>query len=118
MNIIEKILKIVDIMMIIYMLYYICIAIFLLFRKKKIKEHKNTCKFAVIVPARNEEKVIGNLIESIKRQNYPKELYDIFVIPNNCQDKTEEVSIENGAKIINCAIPVKSKGDVLRYSFK
>lgn len=117
MNIIKEILKIVDILMLLYMLYYVFTLIFLVFKKKHIKKHKNACKFAVIIPARNEERVIGNLIESLKAQNYPKELYDIFVIPNNCDDKTEEIAIEKEAQIINCAIPVKSKGDVLRYTF-
>ena len=30
-----------------------------------------------IIPAHNEEKVIVNLIESLKNQDYPKELYDM-----------------------------------------
>ena len=46
-------------------------------------------RFACLVAARNEEAVIGALVESLKKQDYPDALYDIFVIPNNCTDDTE-----------------------------
>ena len=57
------------------------------------KEHK----FMAIIPAHNEEAVVANLIESLKRQNYKKELYDIYVIADNCTDNTAKVAKEAGA---------------------
>ena len=45
-------------------------------------------RFAVIVSARNEEGVIGELLESLNRQNYPKELLDLYVVADNCTDDT------------------------------
>lgn len=117
MNIIKEILKIIDILMFIYMLYYAFTILFLFLKNKSIKSHEKLCRFAIIIPARNEEKVVGNLIDSLKKQNYPKDLYDIFVIPNNCNDKTEQIAMQKEAKVIKCTIPVKSKGDVLRYTF-
>jgi len=50
-----------------------------------------------IIPAHNEQEVIGNLIESLKNQNYNKELYDIYVIADNCTDNTARVARELGA---------------------
>ena len=41
----------------------------------KLKMHR----FAVMISARNEEAVIGQLLESINRQTYPRELVDVFV---------------------------------------
>lgn len=117
MNIIKEILKIIDILMFIYMLYYAFTILFLFLKNKSIKSHEKLCRFAIIIPTRNEEKVVGNLIDSLKKQNYPKDLYDIFVIPNNCNDKTEQIAMQKEAKVIKCTIPVKSKGDVLRYTF-
>lgn len=117
MNIIKEILKIIDILMFIYMLYYAFTILFLFLKNKSIKSHEKLCRFAIIIPARNEEKVVGNLIDSLKKQNYPKDLYDIFVIPNNCNDKTEQIAMQKEAKVIKYTIPVKSKGDVLRYTF-
>ena len=50
-----------------------------------------------IIPAHNEEAVVGNLVESLKRQNYDKELYDIYVIADNCTDNTAKIAKEAGA---------------------
>jgi cellulose synthase/poly-beta-1,6-N-acetylglucosamine synthase-like glycosyltransferase len=54
-------------------------------------------KYAVIIAARNEELVIGHLIQSIKNQKYPEELIDIFVVADNCTDNTAMVAEQAGA---------------------
>ena len=102
----------------IYGMYFLITGLFAFKKTKKIKKHNPKYKLAVVIAARNEEAVIPFLIESLKKQNYPKRLYDIFVIPNNCTDKTKDVSIENGAKIIECSKTIKSKGEALKFSFK
>lgn len=56
-------------------------------------------KFAVMIAGRNEEAVIGELIRSIKNQDYPEELIDIFVIADNCTDNTAQVAAEAGAEV-------------------
>lgn len=118
MIIIKEVLKVIDIMSAMCMIFYIITGICVLKANNKIKTSKIKKKIACVVPARNEEKVIGNLLESLNNQNYPKELYDVFVLPNNCVDKTENVAKEQFAKIINCDnIKMKSKGDVLRHAF-
>ncbi len=54
-------------------------------------------RFIIALPANNEENVIGNLIKSLKMQDYDKSLFDIYVIADNCTDNTAEVARENGA---------------------
>ena len=44
-----------------------------------------------------ENAVIGDLIHSIRVQNYPQELIDIFVIADNCTDNTAAIAQEAGA---------------------
>ncbi len=58
---------------------------------------KKDHRFMAIIPAHNEEEVVGNLIESLKNQNYSKELYDIYVIADNCTDNTAKIARESGA---------------------
>ncbi len=58
---------------------------------------KDNHRYAVIISARNESTVIGNLIDSINAQNYPTELIDIFVVADNCTDNTAEVARNAGA---------------------
>ena len=56
-------------------------------------------RFAVLIAARNEEAVIGKLIDSIKAQSYPGRLVKIFVTADNCTDTTAEVARSHGAEI-------------------
>lgn len=70
-----------------------------IFSKQKFKTARRNHKFAYLIPARNEEQVIGNLIKSIFKQNYPKELIRVFVVADNCTDKTAKAAEENGATV-------------------
>ena len=73
-------------------------------------------KFMAIIPAHNEEKVVGNLIESLKQQNYPKELYDIYVIADNCTDRTAEIARNAGAIVVERFDEEhKTKGHALQW---
>ncbi len=68
-----------------------------IFATRKFGKAKKQHKYAVLVAARNEEAVIGNLVDSIRKQDYPSELVDIFVVADNCTDNTAKVSRELGA---------------------
>ncbi len=77
---------------------YQFVYIFIPFLKKgKELKAKRMYKYAVLIPARNEEIVIPHLISSIKGQTYPTELIDIFVIADNCTDNTAKVAMDAGA---------------------
>ncbi len=58
---------------------------------KDYKEHKPQTKFLILVAAHNEEDVIESTINNLKNINYPKELYDIYIINDNSTDKTGEI---------------------------
>lgn len=96
-----------------YQLFYLLVP-FLWKEKahKAIKKHK----FAILISARNEEKVIGNLIETIQKQDYPKKLIKIFVVADNCTDQTAKVSREAGAIVFERFNEVQiGKGYALDY---
>lgn len=78
-----------------YQLLYIPVS--WLKRKSKSAKSADLHRFAVLVCARNEEEVIGDLIESIKYQSYPSELIDIFVMADNCDDHTADAATAAGA---------------------
>ena len=50
-----------------------------------------------MIAARNEKYVIGNLIDSINKQDYPKDKITIFVVADNCDDNTAEIARSKGA---------------------
>lgn len=79
--------------------YYFGISIFGWVKQKEEDASKYPPKkrFALIIAAHNEERVIAHIINSLLKQNYPKHLYDIYVIADNCTDRTAEIAQENGA---------------------
>lgn len=69
-------------------------------KRKKLKDATLNRKFAYIICAYNEEVVIGNLVQSIYAQDYPKELMQVFVVADNCTDKTALIARNAGAIVI------------------
>ena len=75
-------------------------------------------KYGICIAARNEEKVIGNLLDSIYKQNYPKDKYQVFVVADNCTDKTAKVAKSKGAIVYErFNNKEKTKGYALKYLF-
>ena len=93
--------------------YFLIIALFAWKRPRPYPKSRPRTRFACLIAARNEEAVIGALVESLRAQSYPAALYDIYVIPNNCTDDTEGAARAAGAQIFRCFEPVRCKGDAL-----
>lgn len=55
--------------------------------------------YAVLISARNEEAVLGHLLQSLRRQNYPEEYMTVFVVADNCSDTTAQVARQHGAVV-------------------
>ena len=91
---------VLGILAIIYFHHNLFLVLTIFFKKKKYPEAKENHFFAFIVSARNEEKVIGNLLDSIHAQDYPQDKYKIYVIADNCTDNTALVAKEHGAIVI------------------
>ena len=101
----------------IYWLYQFIISLcsFVKIKEKPLKEDKQH-RFMTIIPAHNEEKVVVNLIESLRKLDYPKDLYDIYVIADNCTDKTAEVAKKAGAIVYERFDEAhKTKGHALQW---
>ncbi len=101
-NIVQSVFYVLNIIMMIFM--FVCYAhqffhafVGLFTKSKKWPEAKKNHKYAYIISARNEAKVIPYLIDSIYEQDYPRELMQVFVVADNCTDNTAEVAQEHGA---------------------
>ncbi len=57
-------------------------------------------RFAVLVPAHNEERVIGHLLDSLAAQRYPPERFDLYVSCDACDDRTAVIAREKGAFVL------------------
>jgi cellulose synthase/poly-beta-1,6-N-acetylglucosamine synthase-like glycosyltransferase len=86
-------------------------------RIKNFTTQKNR-KFAILVPAYNEEKVISKTLYSLFSIIYPRRLYDLFVIADNCTDNTAKIAKNLGAIVLERENPVqRGKGYALRWGF-
>lgn len=99
-----------------YQIYYILLS---LINRPAAYSASYMHKYAVLISARNEENVIGELIDSIKKQKYPSELIDIIVCADNCTDSTAEIARRHGAVVIErFNDKLIGKGYALDYLFK
>ncbi|MBP5426483.1 MAG: glycosyltransferase family 2 protein [Clostridiales bacterium] len=75
-------------------------------------------RFAILIAAHNEERVIASAVRSLNDIDYPKDMYDIYVIADNCDDKTAEIAREVGAQVYERVDSVKKgKGYSLEWMF-
>ncbi len=79
-----------------YQLFYLIVP---WIKKYKPTGEEKMHRYAVLIAARNESGVIGQLIESIKKQSYPSELVTVFVVADNCTDNTAEIAENAGAVV-------------------
>lgn len=57
-------------------------------------------RFAVLVPAHDEELLLPRLLESLSGLGYPRDLYDVHVVADNCTDRTAEVARAGGVQVL------------------
>ena len=79
--------------------YQIVYLVLPLLKKQKPLKWEKYHRYAILIAARNEEAVLPHLLDSIHAQDYPAELIDIFVVADNCTDRTAEVARGHGAKV-------------------
>ena len=122
MNYAEIVNLIFSIILTVVSLFYVQFIIFGiigLFAKKSYPKAKVQHKFAIVIPARNEQFVIENLIKSIRKAKYPQDKLDIFVMAHNCTDKTAEFSRNLGVNVYEYNNNnERTKGYALKYLFE
>ena len=86
------------------------------FFTRKFKPAKKKHKYGILIAARNEKDVIGNLLDSINQQDYPKELLTTFVVADNCDDDTAKIARKHGAIVYErFDTEHRTKGFALEY---
>ncbi|XOQ58982.1 MAG: Glycosyltransferase family 2 protein [Clostridium sp.] len=109
-----------QITVLLFTVYYLVLSLFGIYKKKD--DGAKNCapqkRFALLVAAHNEEVVIGKIIESLQDIEYPKDMYDIFVIADNCSDKTAEIARRYNVNVCERNVPDKrGKGYALEWMF-
>ena len=114
-------LNVLDILLIVAggvgMIYQgVCILISLFAKPTTFPDAPMDKRYAVLVSARNERAVIGNLIRDIQTQTYPSALIDIWLVADNCTDDTAQIARDLGCNVVERFDQTKvGKGYALTY---
>jgi cellulose synthase/poly-beta-1,6-N-acetylglucosamine synthase-like glycosyltransferase len=83
--------------------YYWLLLLAAVFRKRQGPEtapRHPLDRFAIIIPAHNEEDTLGKTLENCMSLDYPHSSFDVFVIADNCTDGTAKLAEEFGVKVL------------------
>lgn len=76
-------------------------------------------RFDIIVPAHNEESVIGSVIASLRRIDWPADQFRVVVVADNCTDATATIAAAGGAHVMQRVDAAnRGKGYALEFAFK
>lgn len=100
--------------------YLLMLSLLSLFAKRlrefPVEHHR---RIAVVVPAHNEERVIGKTLRSLYAVEYPSDRYEVFVVADNCSDGTSRLAREHGANVLHRSITSsRGKGYALGWCFE
>ena len=100
--------------------YSVFLALFYFFSsEKKPLNQFELKKYLIIIPSHNEELIIDGLCKNLKKINYDKKLYEIVIVADNCSDKTSDICIKNGYKVLERYDDnKKGKGYAINYAFE
>ncbi len=74
-------------------------------------------RLAVVVPAHNEEALIARCLASLSDQTYPRSLYRVVVVADNCSDRTAQISRALGIEVMERLDEhARGKGHALRWA--
>lgn len=89
------------------------------FRRRHYREPQTSPskKFGVIIPAHDEELLLGRLLDSLEKIDYPAQLFDVFVVADNCTDATAALAYARGARVLERRDNLLTgKGHALRWA--
>ena len=82
-----------------YQFFYLIVPLLFRRRRKPPTAPVPQRRFAVLISARNEALVIGQLLDSLAAQTYPADKRTVFVVADNCTDDTAAVAAAHGAVV-------------------
>lgn len=92
-------------------------------RAKRAGHHRTTprpepsTRFVVLIPAHDEERLIGDALESLRRLDYPAELVQVHVVADHCSDGTVAIARAAGATVHEHVDPLpRGKGPALQWA--
>jgi len=100
-KIISAVMSVMSTWLVVLMVWQLLVSLFGFKRNtKNYQDHDPQMRFLVLVPAHNEEAVIGDIINNLNHMDYPREMYDFYILADNCTDDTAGVARRMGANVL------------------
>ena len=116
-NTLTVVVGLTEVLILLFLFYYYYISVSGWWKYDEEKDFIPVKRFALLTAAHNEESVIRYHIESLKQLNYPPELFDIYIIADNCTDQTAAVARQEGVNVCERFSPQRGKGFALEWMF-
>src|SRR5947209_5965887 len=99
-------------------LYLVAIAAASAFYSQDLEDFAPCSQLVVLIPAHDEELPIARTLSSLAAQLYPRGLYRVIVIADNCRDRTASVAAAAGADMVMVREDPEApgKGRALRWA--
>jgi len=98
--------------------YLAAIAVAGLRSKETRRQGAGSLRLVVLVPAHNEEAVLGETLSAMLATDYPDERRRVIVIADDCSDRTVEIAHAAGVEVWERVLPApRGKGEALRWAF-
>jgi len=79
---------------------------------------RRALRFDVIVPAHDEELLIGRVVRNLRRNDWPSDAFRVVVVADNCTDGTAAVARAAGAQVLERRhATLRGKGYALEHAF-
>ncbi len=111
--------SIIGILLLLVLIYLFVLAVAAMIPEEKQEFREPAMKFLVVIPAHNEAQTIGHSLACMRHLRYPKRLWDVTVIADNCTDNTAEIVRGLGVQCLERWAPEDmGKGSALSWGFK
>jgi cellulose synthase/poly-beta-1,6-N-acetylglucosamine synthase-like glycosyltransferase len=118
MIVLDAVFFVIGILFLLILCYLFFLAAASFLPEKKQQYFGPRTRFAIIIPAHNEEELIGATLDALGTVDYPQELYEAVVIADNCTDKTVQTVQERGIACLERQDPDRrGKGFALGWAF-
>src|SRR5689334_2037486 len=99
-----------------YMAYRAGLGLLGLKAPKHIAPGPGDTRFLILVPAKDEAEVIGDTVACLQSLDYPDEMVSIYVVADNCTDRTEGIARLAGANVLTKRTPSFGKGSTIQWA--
>jgi cellulose synthase/poly-beta-1,6-N-acetylglucosamine synthase-like glycosyltransferase len=80
--------------------YWLFISLFSFGKPRKLRDKLPQKRFLLLVAAHNEANVIGQLLDNLNNLDYPRDMYEVCLIADHCDDDTAFIGREKGVTVL------------------